>query len=113
MARFRHLLFVCQKERPPDDPKGSCVGRGSAELLDRLKELTHEHGLKGQVRVTSSGCLDYCAKGITVFAFSPGTPHAETWYTGLTPQDAERLFDRHVVEGQPLSERVEPIKPKP
>lgn len=110
MARFRHLLFVCQKERAADDPKGSCAQRGSAALLDRLKELTGEHGLKGKVRVTASGCLDYCAKGITVFAYSPGTDHEETWYTGLTPGDAERLFARHVVEGETLTERVEPPK---
>lgn len=110
MARFKHLLFVCQKERAPDNPKGCCKRRGSAELLDRLKELTREHRLKGKVRVTAAGCLDFCAKGVTVFAYSPGAPQEETWYTRLGPHDADRLFEQHILEGRRWEEHVEPVK---
>ncbi|HSI03500.1 MAG TPA: (2Fe-2S) ferredoxin domain-containing protein [Myxococcota bacterium] len=107
MARFDHIVFVCTKERDRDDPKGSCHHRGGPELLDRMKKLTKEHKLKGRVRVTSSGCLDYCAKGCTVAVFSAGRPTAETWYTQLSPDDAERLFETHVLEGKRLDEHVE------
>lgn len=107
MARFDHIVFVCTKERDKDDAKGSCYHRGSPELLERMKKLTKEHKLKGRVRVTSAGCLDYCAKGCAVAIFSAGKPAPETWYTRLTPDDAEELFETHVLEGKRLEERVE------
>ena len=107
MARFRHLVFVCTNDRDPGDPRGSCTARGSAAILDRLKELTHEHKLKGKVRVTSSGCLDYCAKGCTVAVFSEDPSIRETWYTRVTPADADELFQKHILGGERLERLVE------
>jgi (2Fe-2S) ferredoxin len=105
MPRFKHLLFVCTNQRDPHDPKGCCATKGSQELLSRLKELVVKHQLKGKVRVTASGCLDYCAKGCTVAAFSESI--GETWYTHLKPEDAEKLFEAHVLKGQRLEEYLE------
>ena len=110
MGRFRHILFVCQRERAPDNPKGCCARRGAAEVLDRLKALTKEHGLKGKVRATEAGCLDYCKKGVTVAVFSDEGPRPETWYTHVTPEDAEELFTEHVLHGRPLERLIEPSK---
>lgn len=107
MARFKHMVFVCTHERDNDDPKGSCARRGSNELLDRMKELTKEHKLKGQVRVTSSGCLDCCANGCAAAVFSGEGEARETWYTHLTPADADRLFETHILGGKRLNDRVE------
>lgn len=106
MSRYQHLMFVCQKERPADNPKGCCAHKGSAELLGRLKMLMATHGLQGKVRFTDSGCLDHCANGVTVFVFSPGAEHPETWYEGLTPADAEELFEQHVIQGKRLTRCV-------
>ena len=111
MSRFRHLLFVCTNTRDPNDPKGCCASKGSKQLLDRLKALTAEHGLKGQVRVTSSGCLDYCAKGCAVVVFSEGLPKPETWYTRLIPNDADALFEQHILRGERLGSHVEERRP--
>ena len=113
MSRFRHLLFVCTNARDPNDPKGCCAAKGSKQLLDRLKALTAEHKLKGQVRVTSSGCLDCCAKGCAVVAFSEGSPKPETWYTRLTPGDADALFEHHVLRGERLESHVEERRSAP
>jgi len=100
MARFEHLVFVCVNEREADNPKGCCHAKGAAEVLDRLRELTHTHGLKGKVRVTSSGCLNLCKKGVAVVVFSAVAPAGESWYTGVTPEQAEALFRRHILEGE-------------
>ena len=102
MSRFEHLVFVCTNERDPSDSRGCCKQRGSRDILDRLKELTHQHKLKGKVRVTHSGCLDYCAKGCTIAVFSAGAPSPETWYTRVTPNDTDELFETHILKGQCL-----------
>src|SRR5690242_8084409 len=108
MARFKHMVFVCTNERDASDPRGSCTARGSAALLDRMKELVSEKGLKGKVRVTRSGCLDYCARGCTVAIYSQNPAHRETWYTRVTAADADELFETHVVRDQRLKRLVEP-----
>ncbi len=108
MARYEHMLFVCTNLREASDPRGSCQARGALKLLDRLKELTHAHQLKGKVRATSSGCLDCCARGITVAVFSAGAPAAQTWYTRVTPEDADELFQTHVLSGRRVERLAEP-----
>lgn len=109
MARFDHLVLVCTNDRDPADPRGSCKARGGEELLDRLKALTAEKGLKGKVRAVKTGCLDLCAKGCVAAVYSAEGKAAarETWYTKLEPRDADRLFQRHCVEGKALESNVE------
>lgn len=101
MNRFQHLMFVCTNQRDASDPRGSCTARGSKELLDRLKELVHEHKLKGKVRIVGSGCLDLCAQGCTAVVFSAGKAESqlsETWCTKLKAEDADALFAKHIME---------------
>jgi (2Fe-2S) ferredoxin len=109
-ARFDHLIFVCTNERDPSDARGCCAARGSLAVLDRLKALTQEHKLKGKVRATPSGCLDFCAKGCTVVVFSRESALGETWYTHVTPADADELFTCHVLEGKRLERLWEKTK---
>jgi (2Fe-2S) ferredoxin len=108
VARFKHIVFVCTNERDASDARGSCAARGGEQLVDRLKELVSEHKLKGKVRVTRSGCLDYCVKGCTLGVFSENPAHRETWYTHVTPADADALFDSHILKDQRLERLVEP-----
>jgi len=106
-TRYRHLLFVCQRTRPPGHPKGSCGACGSAALIDRLRSMVAERELHGEVRVAEAGCLDLCAQGSAVVAFSEdGNASGETWYVGVKPEDAEELFDSHVVRGERLARLV-------
>jgi (2Fe-2S) ferredoxin len=110
MARFRHTVFVCTNVRDAKDERGSCSARGSEKILERMKELVGTRGLKGKVRVTKSGCLDFCARGCTVAVFSENPEHRETWYTRVTPADADELFETHVVGDKRLTRLVEPTK---
>lgn len=62
----RHLL-VCTNVREPGSPKPSCGRHGGVELREALKREVKERGLKGRVKVTASGCLDYCpAEGVAL-----------------------------------------------
>ena len=97
MAKFLRHLFVCTNERGPDDPRGSCTARGSAEVLEALKEKAHAAGLKRIVRVNRAGCLDQCSHGVTVVVY----PEA-VWYGGVTPEDVDEIVERHLVGGEPV-----------
>jgi (2Fe-2S) ferredoxin len=109
MARFQHLLLVCSNVRPENDPRGSCTGRGSAAVLERLKGLVQEHGLKGKVRAVSCGCLDLCAGGPNVVVFSADPALGETWYSKVSAADAEELFREHVQHGKRLARLVNAV----
>ncbi len=108
MARFDHTVFVCTHERPLDDPRGSCTGRGAQELVGKLKALTFEHELQGRTRVMASGCHDRCDIGCSVAIFSAGAPGPETWYGGVRPDDAPALFEKHVLNGERFASLVQP-----
>lgn len=116
MARFEHTVFVCTHERPQDSGKASCGGQGSKDLLERLRAEVKAHGLKGRVRVTSSGCLDLCARGCVAVAFRAPTADGsnavaqETWYSRLTADDAEELFAEQVLKNGQYERHVEPTR---
>jgi (2Fe-2S) ferredoxin len=97
MAKFLRHLFVCINERGPDDPRGSCTARGSAAVLEALKERAHAAGLKRIVRVNRAGCLDQCARGVTVVVY----PEA-VWYGGVTVADVDEIVARHLLRGEPV-----------
>ena len=60
-------VFVCQNRRDPETGKASCAMNGSVEMRERLKAAVKERGLKGQVMVSGSSCLDHCPpQGCTV-----------------------------------------------
>jgi (2Fe-2S) ferredoxin len=86
---FEKLILVCLNERA--DPRASCLPRGAAEVHSRLKEWVKGHGLSARVRVSKSGCLDQCSRGITVVVLPEFC-----WYGGVTPDDVERIAALHL-----------------
>ncbi len=97
MPPYERHVFVCENRRDPDNPKGCCAAKGSAEIRDRLKQLAYDAGLKGRVRVNAAGCLGQCAHGVTVVVY----PEA-VWYGRVTLDDVAELFRQHVLDGRPV-----------
>lgn len=92
----RHV-FICTNQREPDNPKGSCAGKGSEAVRDAFKKLVHEHGLKGRVRANAAGCLDQCARGVTVVVYPE-----QVWYGGVTLADVPEIVEQHLGRGVPV-----------
>lgn len=95
MARYQRHIFVCVNERPPEDPKGSCLAKGSAAVRDTLKDELRKRGLQRIVRANNAGCLDACAYGVSMVIYPEGI-----WYGGVTKEDIPEIIDRTVVEGE-------------
>ncbi len=103
MGRFRHHVFVCENERPPDDPRGCCACKGSREVRQALKEELRRRGLKATVRANSAGCLDACPHGPALVVYPEGV-----WYGGVRPEDVPEIVERHLVGGEPVRRLMVP-----
>jgi (2Fe-2S) ferredoxin len=90
------FVFVCTNERPPGHPRGSCIGRGSADVLATFRDL---QGQKGHVhyKVVATGCLEPCLAGPNVVVYPDNV-----WYGGVTVDDVEEIIEQHLVGGKPV-----------
>ena len=93
----RHVL-VCLNTRPPGNPKGSCGEKGSEAVFDRLKGLVKESELAERVIVNRTNCLKHCSRGVAVAVYPENA-----WYAGVTPEDAEEIFHRHLRGGETVT----------
>jgi (2Fe-2S) ferredoxin len=94
---YQHHVFCCTNERPPDNPKGSCKAKGSADLRNYMNARMKELGIPG-TRINAAGCLDRCSLGPVMVIY----PEA-VWYTYATKADVDEILERHLQKG----ERVE------
>jgi len=97
MAKFQRHVFICINDRGPGHPRGCCASKGAAEVAAALKSRLHEHGLKRVVRANKAGCLDQCARGVTLVVY----PEA-VWYGGVTVDDVDEIIERHLLGGEPV-----------
>jgi (2Fe-2S) ferredoxin len=95
--RFERHVFICTNRREPDSPKGDCASRGGEEVREAFKRTLHEKGLKSRMRANAAGCLDQCARGVTVVVYPEGV-----WYGGVKPADVEEIVEGHLVGGVPV-----------
>ncbi len=70
------VLLVCTR-------KDGVCGKKGARLRARLNEAAEAQGLKKQLRVLPTGCLDACGRGPVVL-----DPAAQTLYMDVEKEDA-------------------------
>ena len=92
----RHV-FICTNQREPGNPKGDCASKGGEQVREAFKRLLHDKGLKGRMRANAAGCLDQCARGVTVVVYPE-----QTWYGGVRPDDVAEIVDQHLIGGVPV-----------
>ncbi|HVE81839.1 MAG TPA: (2Fe-2S) ferredoxin domain-containing protein [Myxococcales bacterium] len=111
---YQRHVFVCTNRRPDGHPKGCCATKGAEAVKDLLKAETKLRGLKGAVRVGSSGCLDTCEHGVSIVVYGAAEPPGGTWYERVTVQDVKEIIDEHLVGGRPVERlRMQPAPPAP
>ncbi len=106
MPTFQRHVFVCINERPPDNPKGSCMAKGGAQVRDALKAGLKARGLSHEVRANNAGCLDQCATGVTIVVYPE-----QVWYGHVTVADIDELIERHLVRGEVVERLMLPDQP--
>jgi (2Fe-2S) ferredoxin len=97
VPHFDRHVFVCVNRRPPDDPKGCCADKGGEAVRDAFKRELHERGLKGRIRANAAGCLDQCARGVTVVVYPE-----QVWYGQVKAEDVPEIVEQHLVGGVPV-----------
>lgn len=76
-------VFVCTNKR--ENGRESCADKGSIELRDQLKSWAKEkYGRR--VRINTSGCMDFCERGIVSVIYPEGE-----WHLNLTTGSLEEL----------------------
>ncbi|HEX9711947.1 MAG TPA: (2Fe-2S) ferredoxin domain-containing protein [Actinomycetota bacterium] len=96
MSKPERYVFVCTNQRPPGHPRGSCVDKGSVDVLQLFRDLQGERGLI-TFKVVATGCLEPCLAGPSVYV-APD----DVWYGGVTVDDVERIIEEHLVGGSPV-----------
>jgi (2Fe-2S) ferredoxin len=92
----RHV-FVCTNQREPGNPKGDCASKGAEGVREAFKKELHDRGLKGRMRANAAGCLDQCARGVTVVVYPE-----QVWYGGVKAEDVPEIVQSHLVDGVPV-----------
>ena len=66
-------------------------------MRDEFKRLLHDRGVKGRMRANAAGCLDQCARGVTVVVYPE-----QVWYGGVSVGDVGEIIDHHLFGGVPV-----------
>lgn len=82
-------LYVCINKR---ETGAACSTHGAGEAIrEKLKAYVKANGLKGKVRVSSSGCMDLCAQGPNVMV-EPD----HRWYHHVMLEDVDRIIQEQM-----------------
>jgi (2Fe-2S) ferredoxin len=90
-------VFICINEREPGNPKGDCASKGGEAVREEFKKQLHDRGLKGRMRANAAGCLDQCARGVTVVVYPE-----QVWYGGVRREDVSEIVEQHLIGGVPV-----------
>ncbi len=83
-----------------------CKASSSQGITDNLLKAIEKHGITGKVEVITVGCFGFCEKGPIVKIIPDNT-----FYTQVTPEDAEEIINEHIIGGRRIK-RLLYVDPK-
>lgn len=83
-----------------------CKASSSHLIADNLSKILKESGIADKVEVITTGCFGFCEKGPIVKIIPDNT-----FYTQVTPEDAEEIVKEHIIGGKKI-ERLLYTDPK-
>lgn len=72
-----------------------CKASGSDSIAKRMKDCLERFGVADKVEVITTGCFGFCEKGPIVKVMPDNT-----FYTKVTPEDAEEIIKEHIIGGR-------------
>jgi bidirectional [NiFe] hydrogenase diaphorase subunit len=97
---FRCRLLCCAST--------PCLSSGGIGVQKELEAGIKEHALDATVAVIATGCMGPCSRGPVVTVQEQGQP--DVIYEAVTPELAERILTKHVLQGQPLHAQTLPAE---
>jgi (2Fe-2S) ferredoxin len=97
MPKPQRQVFVCNQQRPPHHPRGSCAANGATAVLQAFWAELQKRQAFERVAVTYAGCLGPCDGGPNVLVFPENL-----LYRGVTTADVAEIFDKHLEAGEPV-----------
>lgn len=91
MSIYKKHVFICTSGK-------TCPGQGAEAVLDAFRREISELGLKKEIRINKSGCLDQCGHGPVAVVYPEGI-----WYANLKPEDAHEIIREHLLNERPVS----------
>ncbi|MFA5952149.1 MAG: (2Fe-2S) ferredoxin domain-containing protein [Hyphomicrobium sp.] len=98
---YKHHVFACSTQRPPNHPRGSCGAAGAPPLWDQLAKALETQGLTADIGFTASGCLGFCRAGPLLVVYPEGI-----WYRPTTPEDIDEIVEQHFKRGKRVDRLV-------
>ncbi len=83
-----------------------CAGTGcqsskSLVIKDKFIEVLKDRNALDKVTIVTTGCHGLCALGPIMQVYPEGI-----FYTGVKPEDVERIVDEHIIGGNPVKDLV-------
>jgi len=90
MEVYKKHVFVCTTGK-------TCPNEGAVEVCDALRKEIHARGLKKEIRINKSGCLDQCGNGPMIVVYPQSV-----WYSHVQPEDCKEIVESHLVGDKPV-----------
>ena len=100
MGQYEQHVFVCTSGE-------TCPEQGDTEkFVKTLRAGVQKANLQGAVRVNKAGCFSQCGHGPMMVVYPENV-----WYAGVTVEDADEIFRRHLGNGETIERLAMPDIP--